>query len=309
MNIVFLGTPDFALPSLEALIKSPHSISAVVTNPDRPGDKLRLNVPPVKQLALSAGLKVLQYSNIRKEGVEDIRNIAPDLMVTAAFGQILSEELLTLPRFGVINVHGSLLPAYRGASPVQQAILNGDSITGITIMRTAYAVDSGDIILQKSTEIKEDETAGELFERLSKLGASALIEAIGLIEKGEAVYVPQNHSVATFCRMLTKESGLIDFSKGTNELHNFIRALNPWPTAYTYLDDKIFKIWRIEKLNSGVNALPGTVLVSNSKDGITVQTGDGIAKLAEVQLSGGRRMSGAMFAAGHKELAGRVLGE
>lgn len=307
MKIIFLGTPDFALASLEALLSSSHNIVAVVTNPDRPGDKLKLTPPPVKTLALNRGLKVLQFSSIRKEGVETIRALAPDLMVTAAFGQILSEELLSIPRFGVINVHGSLLPKYRGASPVQQAILNGDKITGITIMRTAYAVDSGDILLQKSITIGDDETAGELFDRLSILGAEALIEAVGLIESGEAVYTPQNHSEASYCRMLTKESGLIDFSKSIEELHNFVRGLNPWPAAYTYLDGKMFKIWRVKNLGFGTSAVPGTIVKANVKDGIAVQTKDAAAALVEVQLAGGRRMSGAEFAAGHKEIEGKVL--
>ncbi len=308
MKIVFLGTPDFALPSLEALFASPHEIAAVVTNPDRRGDKLKLMPPPVKRFAKDKGLRVLQYANIRNEGVDEIAKIAPDLMVTAAFGQILSEELLALPRLGVLNVHGSLLPKYRGASPIQQAILNGDKVTGVTIMRTAYQVDSGDILLQKSIGIKENETGGELFERLAVLGAAALIEAIGLIERDEAIYTPQNHGEATFCRMLTKESGLLDFSKGTEELRNFVRALNPWPAAYTYIDGKMFKIWRIAKLDDSIGERVGMVLCANAKDGIAVQTGDGRARLDEVQLAGGRRMSGAEFAAGHRELLGKVLG-
>lgn len=307
MKIVFLGTPDFALPSLSALVKSSHDILAVVTNPDKRGNKMKLIAPPVKQFAESVGLKVLQYEKISRDGVEELKNLQPELMITAAFGQILSKEVLAIPKYGVINVHGSLLPKYRGASPIQQAILSGDKKTGITIMRTEYVVDSGDIILAKSIDIGEKETAGELYDRLAALGAEALLEAIDLIEKGKAKYTPQNHSEATFTKMLTKNSGLIDFDKTSYELHNFVRGLNPWPTAYTYLAGKLFKIWSIEKFSDNTDYPNGTVTYANSKEGIIVQVSDGTIKLLEVQLEGGKRMSAKDFLVGHTIPAGTVL--
>ncbi len=308
MRIIFLGTPDFALPSLKALVESKHEIAAVVTNPDRPGNKLKPAPPPVKQLAQRLGLKVLQYGSIRKEGAEDIKRLCPDLMVTAAFGQILSREILNVPKHGVINVHGSLLPKYRGASPVQQAILNGDKITGVTIMRTVYEVDSGDILLTKSIDIGADETAGELFDRLAELGAEALVEALSLIDSGKAVFTQQNHSEATFCKTIKKDFGIIDFSKSAEQLHNFVRGLNPWPAAYTYVDGKLFKIWRIEKVDERTDYACGTIVLSDIREGIVVQVGDGTIRLSEVQLEGGRRMSGREFLIGHRLEAGRILG-
>ncbi|NCA67562.1 MAG: methionyl-tRNA formyltransferase [Clostridia bacterium] len=307
MRIIFLGTPDFALPSLKALIDSPHELAAVITNPDRKGNKLKLYAPPVKVMAEEAGIKVLQYTCIRKEGAADIRALKPDLMVTAAFGQIISQEILDIPKYGVINVHGSLLPKYRGASPVQQAVLNGDMETGITIMRTEYAVDSGDIILAKSVLIDENETAGELFDKLAILGASALIEAVELIDSDKAIYLPQNHDNATYCRMLTKESGIVSFEKTVKELHNFVRGLNPWPTAYTKLDGKILKLWRIEKYDDTTDYVCGTIIKADSKNGIIVQVKDGTVSLAELQLEGGKRMSGKAFALGHSVALSSVL--
>lgn len=307
MKIVFLGTPDFALPSIKALNDSPHEIAAVITNPDRLGNRQKLTPPPVKVFAESVGLKVLQYSKIRKEGVDELKRLAPDLMVTAAFGQILSQEILDIPKYGVINVHGSLLPKYRGASPIQQAILDGESVTGVTIMKTALEVDSGDIIMSKSVDIGENETAGELFIRLSELGAKALIEAIELIDTGKAVYIAQDHSKATFCAMLKKESGIIDFCKTSKELVNFVRGLNPWPTAYTYLDGKMLKIWKATPHDNSINHKCGEVVDNANK--IIVQVKDGTIELGEIQLEGSKRMSAADFLRGRAIQKRTVLGK
>lgn len=306
MKIIFMGSPDFAIPSLSALHNSKHEILAVVTNPDKRGNRQKLTPTAVKGYAEGVGLNVLQYSSIRREGIKDLKRLAPDLIVTVAYGQILSQEILDIPKHGVINVHGSLLPKYRGASPIQQAILNGEKKTGITIMQTALEVDSGDILLTKEVEIGERETAGELFERLSELGAVALMEALELIESGQSVFTPQEHDKATFCGMLKKESGKMDFCKPVAELVNFVRGLNPWPTAFTYLEGKRLKIWAAESHDSSTGKKCGEII---SSDKLVVQALDGTISLTELQLEGARRMSAQDFLRGRQITAGQVLGE
>jgi methionyl-tRNA formyltransferase len=243
MRLVFLGTSDFSLKSLKALIASKHEVLAVVTKEDKIGNRNKVFEPPVKTLAAQNGILVYQFKSIRKQGVDVLKAINPDIIVTCSFGQILSQEILDIPKFGVINVHASLLPKYRGASPIQQSILNGDRFTGVTIMQTEYAIDSGDVLLAEHTEIGEKETAGELFSRLADLGAKALLTALSQIENGTATYTPQNHSEATFCGTLKKEDGLIDFSSTAERLDCFVRGLTPWPSAYTYIAGKKFKIF------------------------------------------------------------------
>ncbi len=305
MRIIFLGSPDFAVPSLRALCNSNHEIVAVITNPDRPGNRNKITPPAVKVYAQEHNLRVLQYSNLSKEGVEDIKTLAPDLMITVACGHILSQEILNIPKYGVINVHGSILPKYRGASPIQQAILEGESITGVTIMRTVLALDSGDIILTKTTAIGEEETAGELFERLSELGATALLEAVELIDRGKVEYIPQDSTQATFCGMLKKESGNLDFCKDVQELVNFVRAFNPWPTAFTYLDDKRLKVWKATKYDNTTDYNCGQVVCA---DKLIVQAKNGTLLLEEVQLEGAKRMKSEDFLRGKPLEKGRMLG-
>ena len=216
-----MGTPDFAVPALEALATTQHEIVGVVTQPDRMRNRNKVTFSPVKECALKLGIPVYQYERISREGVEDIKTLDVDLMVTCAFGQILSREILALPPKGIINVHASLLPKYRGSSPIQWAILNGESKTGVSIMRTAYEVDSGDVLLQLETDILPEETAGELFDRLSTLGAKALLEGIALIESGKDVYTPQDHSKMSYYPMLSKTDGKIDFSKSYREVKRY----------------------------------------------------------------------------------------
>lgn len=306
MKLVFMGTPDFSVPSLEKLIKSNHEILAVVTQPDRKRDKCKLCFSPVKECAVRHGLKVLQYEKISKEGINDIKALNPDVIITAAYGQMLSQEFLDIAPFGVINVHASLLPKYRGSSPIQWAVINGEKETGITIMKTAYKMDSGDIILQKKLSISEKETAGELFDRLSVFGADALIEALDLIEKGKATYTPQDHSQMTYFPMLKKESGIIDFSKSASEIKSFVLGMNPWPTAYTFLDKKILKVFSVSTA-SGCGQF-GEVL-SADKFGLIVACKDGAVKLECVQPENKKRMTAEAYLAGHKIKAGTILGE
>lgn len=303
MRIVFFGTPDFALDSLRACVESGHEVVAVVTQPDRERDRRKVTYSPVKQLALDLGLKVLQYEKVSRDGVDELSLLRADLFVTCAFGQILSQKILDIPPLGTINVHASLLPKYRGSAPIQWAIINGDKVTGVTIMRTALKVDSGDILMQESTPIGEEETAGELFERLKVMGGKLLKKAIEAIASSSAVYTPQDESKVVHCRMLEKSDGALDFSHDAEVLDRLIRGLTPWPSAYTRLGDKVLKI--IKAKYCDLNGSIGVVTVKDSK--AYVGCGKGSLELLQVQLEGGKKMDIAAFLAGHK-LDGAVLG-
>jgi len=297
MKIVFLGTPDFAVPVLKAIHGSKHEILAVVTQPDRPfGRKAIITPCAVKTCALNLGLKVLSYEKIRNEGVEDLKALCPDIMVTCAFGQILSQEILDIAKHGVINVHASLLPKYRGSAPIQYSVINGDRETGVTIMQTGLGVDTGDILLQSKLEILPDETAGELFYRLSILGSKIIVEALDKIEKGEINPIPQDERLATHVKMLKKEDGLIDFTKPALDIKNLVRGLNPWPIAYTKYEGKTLKIYNVSIIETLGNA--GEVISVDG--GITVATGRGSIVINELQLEGGKKMSAKEFLLGRK---------
>lgn len=296
MKIVFLGTPDFAVDSLQAVYDAGHEILAVVTQPDKERNRREVTFSPVKQRALDLGLKVLQFQKIRDEGEEILRSLAPDVMVTCAYGQIISQSILDIPKHGVINVHASLLPLFRGSSPIQWAILTGQERTGVSIMRTALQVDSGDVLLQKSVSIGDNETAGELFDRLAKLGAEALVEGLQLIESGRAVFTPQDHSKATHYPMLSKEDGKIDWNCSAKEILCKIRGMNPWPSAYCYLGGKIFKIWSAKIAEDELEI--GEIRIANKT--MKIGCGDGAIEALEVQLEGKRRMDTASFLAGYK---------
>ena len=301
MRVAFCGSPDFAVPSLEALVKS-HEVVGVFTQPDRVMGK-RVTEPLVKQAALKLGLPVYQFDSISKEGFETLASLKPDVIVTCAFGQFLRRNVLELAKYGVINVHASILPLYRGAAPIQSAILNGDKETGVSIMRTVYEMDAGDVLLCVKTPIGDEETAGELFDRLSVLGATALIDGLSLIERGNAVFTPQDPEKATFCKKFDKEMGKIDFSLPAKKILNQIRAFNPWPSAYTFLPDgNIFKILSAKEVDE-VGA-PGEVLYSPR--GIVVACGDTALKLITVQAGGGKKMSAEDYANAHN-LKGVVL--
>lgn len=303
MKIVFLGTPDFAVDSLQAVYDAGYEILAVVTQPDKERNRREVTFSPVKQRALDLGLKVLQFSKIREEGEEILRGLAPDVMVTCAYGQIISQSILDIPKYGVINVHASLLPLFRGSSPIQWAILTGQKRTGVSIMRTALQVDSGDVLLQKSVEIGEDETSGELFDRLAKLGAEALVEGLQLIESGRAVFTPQDHSKATHYPMLSKEDGHIDWNSNAQEILRKIRGMNPWPSAYCYLDGKIFKIWRAKVAQDELGI--GEIQIQGKS--MKIGCGGGTIEALEVQLEGKRRMDTASFVAGVKIQNGTIV--
>ncbi len=307
MKIAFLGTPEFALPSLDMLAKSGHELG-VFTQPDRPvGRHAILTPPPTKVYALEHGIPVFQFEKIRlPEGLEALKSFAPNLMVTAAFGQILSAENLAVPKYGCINVHGSLLPKYRGAAPIQWAVINGETETGITTMMTDVGMDTGDILLVDRVAIGENETAGELFERLSVLGAETLKRTIAALEAGTLVRTPQDESQATKCPMLKKEHGKIDFGKTARDVHNLVRGTNPWPGAFALLDGEPLKIHATRICECDLGSAQLGTLKGDAKTGLFVRCADGWLEILELQASGSKRMSAKDFVKGHP-LDGKVL--
>lgn len=310
MKVIFLGTPDFAVPSLEALLKSDHEVLAVVCQPDRRvGRDQKLTFPPVKEIALKHGVKVLQYEKIRLEGVDDLKSLAPDIMVSCAFGQILSQDIIDIAPHGIINVHGSLLPKYRGAAPIQQSVIDGETETGVTIMQTEKGIDTGDILSVSKTPIGERETAGELFDRLSVIGANLLIETLDKIENGEIVPVKQDDSKATHVSMIKKEDGLIAWNDSAKNIFNKVRGMNPWPVAFTKLNGKTLKIYSstIVDFCSDNNVISGSVVSADANNGFIVNTGDGYLRLDEIQLEGSKRLSAHDFLLGRKIAVGTIL--
>ncbi len=312
-KIVFMGTPEFAVPSLKKLLSSPDRVVAVVTQPDRPrGRGRRLRPSPVKKVAEQAGIEVLQPERASSpEFIEKIRAYAPDLLVVAAYGQILKQELLDVPKIMPINVHGSLLPKYRGAAPIQWAILNGEKETGITIMKMDAGMDTGPILLQKAIPIGDEETFGELYERMAHLGAELLLKAITGLKNGEISPVPQPEEGVSYAPFITKEMCLIDWSKSARELNCLVRALDPAPGAYTFLHGKRLRLYRPFLLSGGSSngtEKPGTV-VSAAPNGLVVATGHGLLGFREVQLAGKKRMDISSFIQGKKIEPGTILGE
>lgn len=307
MRIAFLGTPEFAVPSLSALYDNGHILS-VFTQPDKPvGRHGILTPPPVKVYASEHGIPVYQFERMKSpEACSALRDFQPDFMVTAAFGQMLSQENLDTPKYGCINVHGSLLPKYRGAAPIQWSIINGEQITGITTMFTDIGMDTGDILLKKETAIQPDETSAELYQRLSVIGADLLIETLNCFVNGTLVRTPQNPLEATTCKMLTKENGKIDFHKNAVEIHNLVRGVNPWPGAYAMLDNAPFKIWKTAVVSADAKDETPGKLFGSPKEGLFLQACSGTLELLEIQSSGGKRLSGKSFLLG-KNIVGKVL--
>lgn len=308
MKIVFMGTPDFSATVLEKLHQK-YPVCAAYTGTDKQIGRGHKTLPsPLKVEAQKLGIPVFQFDKVSREGLESLKAIAPDVIVTAAFGQILSEALLKVPKYGVLNVHASLLPKYRGASPIQWAILNGEKESGVTIMRTVKAVDAGDILLAKRTDIREGEAAGELFDRLAALGGEAIVEAIGLLESGDATFTAQDESEATHCGMITKADGKIDFDVTARKLDCFVRGMNPWPSAYTSLNGKLLKVFAVEDVSeSYMTAMSGTVLAADDRRGLVVAVKDGAVRLKEVQAEGSRRMSDLDFLRGNPVAIGSIL--
>ena len=298
-----MGTPDFAKESLEAVYNAGYEILGVVTNPDRPkGRGMKLVASPVKEYAISKGLKVYQPEKIRNnvEFIEEIKALEPDVICVVAYGKILPKDILDIPRLGCINVHGSLLPKYRGAAPIQWAVINGDKTTGITTMYMDVGMDSGDMILKEEVEISPDETTGEVWNKLSKIGGQLLVKTLEQIENGIAPRIPQDDNF-TLAPMLEKEMSKIDWNTKTAvEIKNLVRGLDPIMGTYSYLDGKKIKIWKVDVLsNDAPNAENGTVIKADGKDGLYIKAKDGIIKVLEIQGENAKRMSAQDFLRGN----------
>lgn len=317
MRIVFMGTPEFAVPSLRMLLEEGYEVAAVVTQPDRPkGRKRELTPPPVKAFALEHGLPVLQPERMRSdEAIRAVADYQPDLIITAAYGQILPKAVLELPPLGCINVHGSLLPRYRGGAPIQRSIINGEPVTGVTLMYMAEGLDTGDMIAKAEIPIADEDTAGTMFEKLSVLGADLLREWLPKIADGTAPRVPQNEAEATYAPNLTREDERIDWGKPARSIFNQVRGLNPMAGGYTMLNGEVFKVWGCRAPGDDDRRLapewerlaPGAVLESGAH-GIRVRTGDGSIVLTAVQPAGKKVMPASEFAKGARLASGTVLG-
>lgn len=308
MKVVFLGTPDFGVPALTA-ISERHQVIACVCQPDKAGARGKIEYSPVKKFALSHNIPLFQFEKISRDGVEILTDLAPDIMVTAAYGQILSQQIIDIAKHGIINIHGSLLPKLRGAAPIQYAVLQGLQTTGITILNTVRKVDAGDIILQKSLDVLPYETNGELFERMSNLGAEAVVEALDLIEKGTAVYTPQDEEEATFSAKITAEQEQIDWTMPAERIINLVRALNPSPSAWTLRQGGRLKIHALRPCEQVYQGTAGQV-VDVSKKRLAVMCGDGKAVLVtELQAENAKRMDIVSFLCGHKFTINEVLGK
>ena len=298
MRIVYMGTPDFAVPALEKLAQSPdYTVAAVFTQPDKPkGRKMVMTPPDVKVCAEKLGIPVFQPSSMRsEEAYNSLKELNPDVIVVAAYGQILPKAVLDLPKFGCVNIHGSLLPKYRGAAPIQQSVLDGEKVTGVTTMLMDVGLDTGDILLKAETEIGENETAGELFDRLAVLGGELIVETLDKLKKGEITPQKQDESLATHTSKITKELCPIDFNKTAYEVHNKVRGLNPWPVAVTEIAGKTVKVYSTRV--SEMKGEPGTIL---SLKPFVVACGDKSVELIEIQPQGKKRMTAQAFLAGHK---------
>ena len=297
MRIVFMGTPDFAVPSLQALIDAGHDVCAVYTQPDKPqGRKQILTAPPVKTLALEHDIPVFQPNTLKNEDEQArLRELAPEVIIVVAYGKLLPKAVLDIPPHGCINVHGSLLPRWRGAAPIQWAVIAGDEMAGVTTMKMAEGLDTGDMLLTYETKVGEKETAGELFDRLAQSGAELLTQT--LVKLDEIEPRPQDDAQSCYAHMLDKQMAVIDWSRSAHEIDCLIRGLNPWPIALTTLSGERLKVFAAEK--AAGNGEPGTVLEADPKKGLTVACGEGALKLTEIQLVGGKRMKATDFLRGH----------
>ena len=309
MRVVFMGTPDFSVPTLECIIEAGHEVIGVVTQPDKAkGRGKKVVYTPVKEKALEHGLTVYQPRRAREpEFIEQMRALNPDVMVVVAFGQILPKELLDIPKYGCVNVHASLLPKYRGAAPIQWAVIRGEKVSGVTTMQMDVGLDTGDMLLKTEVSLAEDETGGSLHDKLSVLGGDLLIETLKGLEAGTIVPEKQDDSQSgEYARMLDKSLGKIDFSMRAEEIERLIRGLNPWPSAYTSYNNKTMKLWKARVVPGG-EAVPGQVLAVDKK-GFTVQTGDGALQILELQMEGKKRMDAGAFLRGCPLTAGEILG-
>lgn len=308
MKVIFMGTPDFAVGTLQALLESEHQVAAVVTQPDKPrGRGKSMQFPPVKEVAVKAGLAVYQPKKVRDpEFIETLRSVDADVIVVVAFGQIIPEEILQMKRYGCINVHASLLPKYRGAAPIQWAVIQGEKESGVTTMQMDAGLDTGDMLKKIVVPLDEKETGGSLFEKLSGAGAGLLVETLRELEEGSLQPQKQGDSPTEYAKMLNKDMGKIDWNQDAAVIERWIRGLNPWPSAYGKLDGKTLKIWDADVVEQESEKAPGTV-AGVTKDSILIQTGKGMLAVRELQLEGKKRMDAGAFLRGYSIKEGTSL--
>lgn len=300
MKVIFFGTPTFAVPSLDTIAKH-HEIVAVVTQLDKPvGRNKQPMFSPVKQYAVEHGIKVLQYEKVRRDGVDDLKALNADIMVSCAYGQIFSKEILDITPNGMYNIHGSILPKYRGSAPIQWSIINGEKYAGITILKTDVGLDDGDMLLKKAVEIKPYETSEELFERLSVVGAECIEKALSIIETGNFTLIPQDPNQATKCTMLNPEMSKLNFNLPAIQVCNMIHGINPWPVAKVQIEGKNFKVFRAVVSDNEYSGQVGEVVVANNKQGLIIKCGVGAVEFTEIQPDNGKRMTANSYLNGKK---------
>lgn len=298
MRVVFMGTPEYGVPSLKALIDAGYDVVGVFTQPDKPsGRGKKMQSSPVKVCAVEHNIPVYQPLKIRVDGVEDLRALQPDVCVTAAFGQILSQEVLDIPKMGTVNVHASLLPEYRGSSPINWCLLNGEKVTGVTTMLTDKGIDTGDILQKAECVIEEEDTTATLTVKLAELGAGLLIDTLKKLENGTCPREKQDESKMSYYPMLKKEMGLLDFKKTAQQLVNQVRAFDPWPCAYLMVDGAPMKVWKAAVEDR--TGTPGQILCANAKEGLVIAAGEKALKVVELQAQGGKRMHAQDYLRGH----------
>ncbi len=310
MKVIFMGTPEFSVGTLEALIEAGHEVALVVTQPDKPkGRGGKMQYTPVKEAALKHGIPVFQPKRVREpECVEELKQYNADIIVVIAFGQILPKEILEMTPYGCVNVHASLLPKYRGAAPIQWAVIDGEEVSGVTTMQMDEGLDTGDMLLKTEIRLDETETGGSLHDKLAAAGAELCVRTLKGLEEKTVVSEPQGESPTAYARMLDKKLGNIDWSRDAGSIERLVRGLNPWPSAYTNWDGKVMKIWeaKAEKRETETGGVPGTV-ISVEKDGFCVETGDGVLKVLALQIPGKKRMDADAFLRGYEIAEGTVL--
>lgn len=314
MRLVFMGTPDFAVSTLKEIIHAKHEVLCVVTQEDKPkGRGKQMQITPVKEVALSCNLPILQPKRVREaKHIDYIRSLKPDVIVVVAFGQIIPQEILDIPKYGCLNVHASILPAYRGAAPIQWAVLDGLKESGVTIMKMDAGLDTGDMIRVEKISLEEEETSGSLFDKLSDLGSKALVKVLDDLEEGRAIFTKQPEKSPTpYARMIDKAMGEIDWNRSAIEIERWVRGMNPWPSAFTHIEGKSLKIWQAkakEDTKDGINFAPGQV-VGTGKEEILIKTGDGLLSVLSLQLEGKKRMEAGAFLNGFALKTGQQLGQ
>ncbi len=309
MKVIFFGTPEYAVPALEAIISSHHQVVAVVSQPDKAkGRSNKLVNTPVKEVAIKHNIPVFQFEKIRKDDVSELLNIDADIIVTCAYGQIIGENVLFAKKFGVINLHGSLLPKYRGSSPIQWALINGEKKTGVTVLKSDVGMDDGDILLSETIDIDEDDNAITLFDKLSKLSADIVIKALDTLESGTFVYTKQNHNEATHCSMLKPEIGDIDFNNCAQKIVGLIKGLAMWPNAHITIDDVYLKLYnaKVYPLEGFETHQNGEVVIANAKQGLFIKCADGLVEITELLPQNSKKMSAKSYLNGKKINVGSI---